>query len=232
MLGKNMFLTVLGASILALVLGVSLSTMKNAEYKSGSQVKTGFPWQIEILPSGNSRVFGLVIGQSTLGEAEQSFKEAAEITLFVAKKSAPVIEAYFSQVKIAGLKSKMVMSIELPQQQIEVMLNRGARIATLESGTREVTLSSEDAQSVRQLAISAITYLPSIHLDDELIERRFGLPSEKLADPESDAVHWLYPAKGLDIALSAKNKEVIQYVNPAKFDTLLLPLKEAAQVQK
>lgn len=231
MFGKNIFLTVLGASMLALVLGVSLSTMKSAKHKSASQIKTGFPWQIEILPSGNSQVFGLTIGQSTLSEAEQSFKEAAEITLFVSKKSAPVIEAYFSQVKIAGLKSKMVMSIELPRQQIEVMLNRGARIATLESGTREVTLSSEDAQSVRQLPINSITYLPSIHLDDELIEKRFGLPSEKLADPVSDAVHWLYPAKGLDIALSAENKEVIQYVNPAKFDTLLRPLKEAMQIE-
>jgi len=230
-MGNNIFLKVLGGSILAIVVGVYLSTLKVPEAEVSRFPNSVYPWQIELLPSGNTRVFGLEIGESTLGEAEQSFKEAAEITLFVAKDAEPVIEGYFSQVKIAGLKAKMVMSIELPKDQVEAMLSRGARISTLDSGTREVTLSNEDAQQVRQLPIRSITYLPSIHLDSELIEKRFGLPTEKIADSVSDAVHWLYPDKGMDIALSEENKEVIQYIVPAKFDTLMLPLKSVSKTE-
>jgi len=228
---NNVFLKVLGGSILAIVLGVYLTSLKVPEAEVNNFPNSVYPWQIELLASGNTRVFGLVIGETTLGEAEQSFKEAAEITLFVAKDAEPVIEGYFSQVKIGGLNAKMVLSIELAKEQVEVMLNRGARISTLESGTREVTLSSEDAQLVRQLPIRSITYLPSIHLDAELIEKRFGLPTEKIADSVSDAVHWLYPAKGMDIALSEENKEVIQYIVPAKFDTLMRPLKTVSKTE-
>jgi len=218
---KNyVFLKVLGLTFLALLAGLYLTSLKdpNAQH-------AGYPWQVKVLESGHTQVFSLVVGQSTLGEAEQQFKEMAELTLFSADNTPPVIEAFFGEVKIGGLKSKMVMMIDLPQAELEKMFNRGARIATLGSGTRKVTLSSEDAKLVRKAAISSITYLPSINLNAELIEKRFGNPAEKVADSSSDAIHWLYPDKGIDIALSEENKEVIQYVEPKKFDTLVQPLR-------
>jgi len=219
-MGKHVFLSVSGATILALVLGVYLSSLKAPKTDHA-----GFPWEVEILPSGQSRVFSLTLGENTLHDAQQLFKEIAELTLFSAKDSAPVIEAFFTEVKIGGLKSKMVMSFQLPEDEIQAMFNRGARIATLGSGTRKVTLSADDAAKVRNTAIASITYLPSVHLDESLIENRFGVPSEKIIDSESDAVHWLYPEKGVDIALSETDKEVILYVSPAAFDKILQPLK-------
>jgi len=219
-MGKHVFLSVLGGSILAVFLGLYLASLK-----APSTQHAGYPWQVNILPSGHSQVFSLTIGKSTLAEAEQVFKEYAEITLFAAPESAPVIEAFFSEIKIAGLKSKMVMSIELPSDEIQVMFERGARIATLGSGTRKVTLSAEDAAKVRQTTIASITYLPAVHLNADLIEKRFGTPAEKIADSESDAVHWLYPEKGVDVAISETDKEVILYVSPDSFDKILQPLK-------
>jgi len=220
-MGKHVFLSVLGATILALMLGVYLSSLKAPQTNH-----KGFPWQVENLATGHTRVFGLTIGQSTLGEAEQLFKELSEITLFAPQQSAAVIEAFFSEVKISGLKSKMVMTIDLSTDEIQAMFNRGARISTLGSGTRKVTLSGEDAIRVRQSAIASITYLPSVNLDAGLIENRFGQPAEKIADTESDAVHWLYPKKGVDIALSETDKEVILYVMPENFDSLVKPLQK------
>jgi len=223
MLTKHIFLKVLGFTVLALLAGVYLSSLKNP-----NEVHAGFPWQVDVLESGHTQVFSLIVGQSSLGDAERQFKETAELTLFSAKNTPPVIEAFFAEVKIGGLKSKMVMSIALPQDELEIMFNRGARIATLGSGTRKVTLSSEDARRVREAAIASITYLPAINLNAELIEKRFGIPAEKLADSSSDAIHWLYPDKGIDVALSEENKEVIQYVMPQNFDTLVQPLKSVA----
>ncbi len=221
MLTRHVFLKVLGFTVLALLIGVYLSSLKNPD-----EAHAGFPWQVNVLPSGHTQVFSVIIGQTSLGEAEKQFKEMAELTLFSAENTPPVIEAFFAEVKIGGLKSKMVMLINLPLAELESMFNRGARIATMGSGTRKVTLSSEDARRVRGAAISSITYLPSINLSAEVIEKRFGIPAEKLADSSSDAIHWLYPDKGIDIALSENNKEVIQYVMPQNFDTLVVqPLK-------
>lgn len=197
MLANHVFLKVLGLTTLALLAGVYLSSLKNPNAEHA-----GFPWQVEVLESGHTQVFSVIIGQTSLGEAEKKLKESAELTLFSALDTPLVIEAFFGEVKIGGLKSKMVMSIDLPQAELESMFNRGARIATLGSGTRKITLSSDDARRVREAAISSITYLPSINLNAELIEKRFGIPAEKLADSSSDAIHWLYPAKGIDVALS------------------------------
>jgi len=219
-MGKHIFLTVFSISILAVVLGVYVSSLGKQEINV-----TGYPWQIENMPDGNTRVFEITLGQTTVGEAEQLFKEKAAINLFAPKQSTAVIEAYFDQVKVSNLKSKMVMSLDLSDETIQKIYNRGARISTLDSGTRKVTLLDEDIEMVLQSVIVGITYLPSIHLDAELIENRFGKPAEKLQDTKSDAVHWLYPAKGVDIALSESEKEVIQYVKPNDFDKLVEPLK-------
>jgi len=226
-MGKHVFLSVLGATILALLLGVYLSSLKQPDTQHA-----GFPWQVEILPSGHTRVFSLTLDESTVGDAEQLFKEIAELTLFSSTESPAVIEAFFNEVKIGGLKSKMVMSVQLPADEIQAMFNRGARIATLGSGTRKVTLSADDAAKVRQTAIASITYLPSVHLNAELIKNRFGEPAEKIADSASDAVHWLYPQKGVDIALSETDKEVILYVSPQNFDAILQPLKNISDNNK
>ena len=219
-MGKHAFLSVMGITILALFLGIYLSSLSEREVSD-----TGFPWQIENLESGHTRVFNLTIGESTLNDAEQLYKERAKINLFLSSQSDAVIEAFFSQVKIAGLKSKMVVSFDIPADKIQAIYKRGERIATLDSGIRKVTLLDDDAQLVRQSVISSITYLPSIHLDAELIEKRFGQPAEKIQDTASDAVHWLYPNKGVDIALSETEKEVIQYVEPKDFNKLIAPLK-------
>ncbi len=217
---KHVFLSVLAFAIIALLAAQQLTD------SGPPQQHAGFPWEVQVLDSGHSQVFSLTLGQSTLSQAEKLFREVAELTLFSSDNSEPAVEAFFEEVKIAGLKAKMVMAIDIPPSQLNGMFDRGVRIATLGSGTRKVTLSSADAHTVRTSPITSITYLPAINLSAELIEKRFGLPAEKLADPSSDAVHWLYPELGVDIALSEENREVIQYVQPDNFAALVAPLKQ------
>jgi len=232
-MSKYIFLRVFVFSLLAILGGIYLSSLQPPQTDH-----VGYPWQIEQLPNGQIRVFSLTLGQSSLDDAQQLFKETAEITLFMSTKvkqgntrseqkrlHTHGVEAFFSQIKAGGLNAKMVMAIDVPENEIKAMYNRGVRIATLGSGTRKVTLSDADALKVRALPISSITYLPSVNLKASLIEKRFGQPAEKRPDPVSDAIHWLYPERGLDVVLSETNKEVIQYVEPNRFNELLEPLK-------
>ena len=220
-MGRHVFLSVLGLSVLALVIGIYLSSLK-VEQPLG-QV---FPWQIEQRADGSIRVFELVLGESRLIDAENQFAESAEITMFVPEGAAPVVEAYFNELQLAGLKAKMVVSVQLTEDELQVMYNNGVRISTMGSGTRKVSLHPDDLQKVYQAAIIALTYMPSINLDAEQITKRFGTPNEIIEDTESDAVHWLYPEKGLDILLSETSKEVIQYVHPKQFHRVTEPLKK------
>jgi hypothetical protein len=62
-------------------------------------------------------------------------------------------------------------------------------------------------------------------LDEASIKQRFGEPAQVIKESDSAMTHWLYPDKGLDVALDEKGNGVLQYVPPSQFSQLLKPLK-------
>ena len=61
-----------------------------------------------------------------------------------------------------------------------------------------------------------------------MIEKRFGQPErviQEMVEGETKMTHWLYPEKGLDVAMDEKGNVVMQYVSPDKFEQLVGPLK-------
>lgn len=216
---RHIFLSVLAVTIIALAVAMFIPGQRG-------EMPDNLPWQIEQTPSGSTRVFGIELGKTTLGEVEQLINEPAEVSLFAKDDSQQVVEAYFDNVDFSGLRARMVLVVALGQEEIEAMFERGERIATMGSGTRKVTLSDEDMRRVRNTPVAVITYIPRINLDAAMIEKRFGSPALRVKEKEGDIEHWLYAEKGLDIALDPKGKEVLQYVPPKRFDDLLRPLQE------
>ena len=186
------------------------------------------PWAIKVQPDGTSTVFGLNIDHSTLGEAEKRFALEAEVSLFRAADGKMVVEAFFDNVTLTGLGAKLVMVMALSDAQLQAMYGRGLRIANMGGGASKVTLHPDDMALVRNTPIASITYLPKTHLDAALVSKRFGEPAERIAEPGTDVVHWLYPAKGLDVTVSESEKEVLQYVAPRDFEQLRAPLVKRA----
>ncbi len=217
---RSVFWPVLLFTIVAVIIGVLLPGGPPPE------PPRNLPWQIEVLPDGSSRVFGIVLGKTTLGQMEALLQKQAELSLFATDDGKKVVEAYFHNVVLNGLKAKMVATLGFDQQQLQGIFDRGARIATLAQGKRKVTLSDPDLLLARNTPVIAITYLPAIDLDEETVERRFGPPAEKIPEKEGKVVHWLYPDKGLDIAIGKETKEVLQYVSPKEFRRLVEPLRK------
>jgi hypothetical protein len=215
---KHTFLSVIGVSLLTLTIGVYFSSIMD----KGQSL--GFPWQVIKQADGSTSVFQIHLGKTTFGEVEKLFLESAKLSLFKPKNGDAVIEAYFDKVLIGGLSSKIIVSFAIEQTKIIAMYDRGARISTLGDGTRKVILGSADQRSMRGEIITGITYLPSINLDDELIEKRFGQPKQKITEKNNATVHWLYPEIGVNVALHENAKEVIMYVRPADFAKILDPL--------
>jgi hypothetical protein len=187
-----------------------------------------FPWQIEHTTSGSTRVFGLTLGESTLQQAEQVFGAEAELSLFepADEKRKSMIEGYFDKVTLGGLSAKVVVVFDFTEDQIQAMYNRGTRISTLGDGSRKVSLHAEDIKTIRSSRIASITYLPRIRLDAALLEKRFGQPAQTIKEPGNNMTHWLYPDKGLDVALDEQGNGVLQYVSPARFEQLIRPLQQ------
>jgi hypothetical protein len=218
---RHMFLGVLAFSILAVIVGVL--------FLPGRQPgEVHLPWQVEITPQGNSRVFGVEIGRTTLAEAEQTFREPAEVSLFEHQDGLRVVEVYFNNVDISGLRARVVLVMDLDAEQLAGMYQRGERLANMGGGRRKVSLASTDLHAVKNMTFNSLSYIPRHNLDDAVVKSRFGEPAERIAEKTGKVVHWLYPEKGLDIALNPEAKEVLQYVQPARFDAVRRPLLEQA----
>ena len=185
--------------------------------------KSGLPWHIEHPTADTIRIFGLTLGLSTTNEAEQHFQEEAKPSLFKSPSGQLVAEMFFEQVTMAGLKSKIVATIAVPDAELQAMYERGLRMSGVGSG-KKITLAPEDASRVRALPIASLTYMPSVRLNEEVFSKRFGQPAQRIKEKKSGAVHWLYPQNGLDITMGGEEKPVLQYVPPKDFDKLVAPL--------
>ena len=212
---RKIALSILALTLLAIGIAIIMP--------GGRQVDTDpkLPWLIGVNADGSSTVFGLTLGKSSVADARKLLEEEGEVTLFMDPDGGLTIEVFFERVVLSGLKADMVMTVDLTQQEMQPLYDRGIRLSKLGSGERKVTLRPEDIDAVVAAPIHHLTYLPVANLDSDLIESRFGTPAQRI-DDESGASHWLYPEKGLDIAVDPERKEVFQYVAPKDFERLVV----------
>ena len=216
-----------------IILAISLLVLAVAILLPGGRTVDGapkLPWRIDIQADGATRVFDLTLGQSPLRQASELLGAEPKLSLFRSVDGSYAIEAYFQRVALSGLRADFIFSLDIEADQAASMFERGLRISQLGSGTKKVELNPTDSATALASPIRHLTYIPMANLDAELIERQFGQPAQILDDPEG-AQHWLYPDKGLDIALNPDAKEVFQYVHPADFEQLLAPLKQPGSAQ-
>jgi len=193
--------------------------------------KDDLPWHIEHPAPNTARVFGLTLGQSTTNDAVKKFKEEAKPSLFKAPSGQLIAEVFFEQVDLAGLRSKIVMTIDVPEAELKGMYERGLRMAATGSG-KKITLAPEDVTRLHAYPISSLAYIPAFRVEDEMFLKRFGQPAQRVKEKENGAIHWLYPQNGLDITLGGEEKPLLQYVPPSQFHKLSEPLLAHGEVLK
>jgi hypothetical protein len=186
---------------------------------------TGLPWQIELTADGDTRVFGLMPGRTTLGEAAAHLGKDMELAVMVAAGEAGSLEMYYGNYRAGLMSAKLVLAAELDNDVIEFLRQNAAETEVLESGARKYVLSSEDHARAYDAVISSIACIPAVNLDHDIIIKRFG-EADKIIQGSAGVTHYLYPKKGLDVILSEEGREVLQYVAPDEFHRLREPLGE------
>lgn len=213
---SKIYLAVAAASVLVLI---------GSYFYHGEPIqKDDLPWHVEHPTPDTVSVFGLTLGRSNTNDAERKFKEAAIPNLFKSPKGELIAEVFFEQVDLAGLRAKIVLTIDVAPEELQGMYERGLRMATTGSG-KKITLTPEDVAHLRTLPISGLTYIPGLQIDEAMFLKRFGPPAQRIREKESGAIHWLYPDKGLDITLGGKERPLLQYVAPKQFSRLTDPLQ-------
>ncbi len=225
---RKMILSILAFAVFAFIGIMLLLPDENIEDQTPR-----LPWQVEQDGQGRTRVFGFTLGETTLGEIRRLFQEEGEINLFARldpdhQAVAYAVEAYFDQIYLNRIRGDFVIGIQADAETLAPMYERGLRISQLGSGAKKVKLEPADIATLETLPISAITYLPWKSLDAEIVAKRFGTPAEQRLEPETGVTHWLYPDKGMDLAMDKNGGVVIQYVNKDAFADLIAPLEALA----
>jgi hypothetical protein len=186
-----------------------------------AQPLTGLPWQIERLPDGYTKVFGITPGQSTLADAVGQLGNDLQLAIIAAPGESGDLEMYYGHYSAGVISGKLILVADIAPDTLTHMLER----ATREAGTRRFLLHPDDLPPSLQAPVRRIIFLPAINLDEEIAHNRFGIPDETLEDA-GQVTHLLYPDLGLDFALDPNGRETLRYVAPREFGRLRSELKQ------
>lgn len=206
---------------LTLVIGAFLSLKPDSE-KSTATVR-GLPWQIETLPDGRSKVFGITLGQDTLAQAREHLGPDMQLAIVSATGDDHSLEMYYERYTAGVLSGKLVLTAELAAGKLTRMVKRSTKTDYLKTGARKLRLHPDDLPLAWQAPVQSLTFIPSVNLDQQTAIRRFGKPAEIISS-DKQTTHLFYPEKGLDLILNEDSKEILQYVAPRDFFRLRDPL--------
>lgn len=195
----------------------------------GSQSSTpgqDLPWQVTVgQGDATSTVFGLTLGESSLREAVAKLGQRYELGLFEDREGRWSLEAYFRDAVVGGLNARLVLAVRLPETGLAALKTHVGEGKPTASGIRRYPVAEADQDLAMQGVVAAITYLPVVKFDADLVRQRFGEPAERIA--AEGGAHWLYPALGLDLLLGDNGEALLQYVPPTAFEEQLrAPLRK------
>ena len=216
--------------ILFALLAVLLAAYPFLDQSENTEKLTGLPWQIEIQADGSTQIFGLHIGKSRLSDAIEVLGGDMDLAIIAATDADEPgnLEMYYGHYKAGLLSGKLVLQTHASEQDIKRWSDNSPKFEYMASGlAKKHLLLDDDLPRVLDETIIALTFVPAVNLDEEVILARFGEPENRVQLP--GVIHYLYPKKGLDIALHADSKEVLQYVRPDAFEQLMQPLQKLIQ---
>ncbi len=212
--------------LILLIASITILSACDSKDRGSAVPDQVYPWQIEVLPDGRNRVFGITLEQTRLDEASEILNRGYDLGLFETPGQPLTLEAFFSEVTLGGLSGKIILTLSASQQELEAMRERAIKRKVLESGARRYVMATPDKAAAGSRIVQALSYIPYVDLEPEIIQARFGPPAERIR-VDATHEHWLYPDKGLDLLLEEDGKELLQYVVPARFEILRRPLQKA-----
>jgi len=196
--------------VLLAVTLITASLLFFKDHESGNNTPvTGLPWQINIAPDGSTEVFGITLGQTTFGETIELHGDDLQLAIIAAPQETGTLEAYYSRYSAGPITGKLLLVLDVAPEVLASLRER----AFQEGGMRRYRLHPDDLEIAYQAPVKVINFLPSINLDEDIAESRFGTPADIIQTGNGEK-HLLYPAKGLDLILNSEGKDVLQYLPP------------------
>ncbi len=211
------------------LIGLTIYTLWPIESERSSV--TIHVWDAHINAQGRLNVLDVVLGETTLKQAEAILLTQSERALFLelneGKPQNESIEAFFPT---SPDRVQMIIELTAPDELLQRIKARALKTIVFPSGSAKMTIAPEDMFDVESLTTKSITYIPNTALDIALVTKHYGQAEQQIHDNDN-SLHLLYPALGLDVVLPQKGKPLLQFVPPEQFERLLLRLPMATSDQ-
>jgi hypothetical protein len=193
---------------------------------------TGRPWQVERLADGHVRALGLVPGRSTLGEAIGRYGKRVEGALFESVGRGLTVEVFYGEVSAGGITGRLVLALNTSPELAEGLRARSPGSRRVSASTVRYELDPQDGEVLLGIPVRLLSFFPTADLSAETVRARFGEPSDRVV-AGGDQESWLYPERGVAVTLRVRDKDTIDYFDPADLprvrDALATPPPERAR---
>jgi hypothetical protein len=203
------------ALVFIIVLASATFYLTSSAYQSSSENTVQRTWIDE---SGKLHVMGIVLGESTVRDAERAFRSRVDAAIFMypvstqdeSNKFKLELEAYFPSI---ADHSKVILKLAIDETTLEAMRKRSSSPRMYPNGVARSNLSSEDILNVQRTIIKELIVMPSIQITTEILNAQFG-KAEQVKSEESGIATYLYPKIGLIATINNDGKDKFTFTNP------------------
>jgi len=164
-------------------------------------------------------VMGIVLGESTVRDAEIAFRSRTDAALFLYPKETKEgqeaqytgkLEAYFPSI---ADHSKVLLTLKTTDVKLEAIRERGTRPRVYPNGVIRMNLSNQDILAVQRMIITEMSLIPSLELNKEMIVAQFGKP-ELVTNTNPNTTVYTFPKFGLVATINQDDSDKLTFNNP------------------
>ena len=220
---KHPFLIALGAGavvLLAAFVPPLLQALRGGPPGPAAAADDAAPWHARAVPGGAVAAMGFMLPGSRLADAQARWPEELQVAVMAPRGEPGALEAYLDSYREGGLAGRLVLTAAAAPEALLRWQARAARAEPVDGRTVRHTLHADDRAEALRAPLAGLTFIPGAQLDAATLQQRFGPPAERWGSGER-IEQWLYPDRGLAVALDAEGREVLQFVAPAEFERRL-----------
>lgn len=168
------------------------------------------PWAAAPQPDGSVRAIGLHIGGETLADVASRFGAELQVAVVARLGESGALEALIDPHRAGFVGGRLVLAFAADGQAVRGWRERALHSEAMEGGARRFALSPADRVQADRARLVGASFVPTIRLTVDDVERRFGPPVERR---ELGGGVWVlvYPGIGLTATVDGHQRSVLEF---------------------
>ncbi len=163
--------------------------------------------------AGQLHVLGILLGKTTLRDAERRLKSKSDPALYIYPPANPKaglrLEAYFPAI---ADRSRVILELKADKDQLQYFKQRSTLPHLYPNGVARMNVAPADIAAMEQLVVRRLTLIPSVRITAKILRTRFGKESGSKLTIDGEKV-LTFPKVGL-VATILEETATLVFSNP------------------